>query len=232
MRLPDPGGCTGVFTSVDVPALSAEERRALPPQAPAIPPAALRRALDANYYALAYAESGTAEGESLSNFAHRARMHTRVPPAVLSTITFDDRTLGTELTTAELARLTEAVHAARAPLARRLDRMILELTPDGDEPPVTAHLDARLGLNAGAEIGFASRRILVGPELVLLARQDDELAFVLGHEIAHVVREHTWQKAFQETLMGILTGGYTWFARDRIASGILSHGTLPRVRPR
>jgi predicted Zn-dependent protease len=92
---------------------------------------------------------------------------------------------------------------------------------------VTYRLDARLRLNAGAEVGFRSRRILVGPSLVLLAESEDALAFVLGHELAHVVHHHTKFKAAQDLLVHALTFGYGGGAPGEAIAGVLSQGSMP-----
>jgi predicted Zn-dependent protease len=48
-----------------------------------------------------------------------------------------------------------------------------------------------MGLNAGAPQVFGSRTVFVGPQLALLLDDDNELAAVLGHEVAHITQGHT-----------------------------------------
>ncbi len=61
-----------------------------------------------------------------------------------------------------------------------------------------------MGLNAGAAAGFDSHQISVGPQLILMTETDDGLAFILGHEIAHVTQGHTRTLAVQELVVGTL----------------------------
>src|SRR5262249_58980317 len=56
---------------------------------------------------------------------------------------------------------------------------------------------APMGLNAGVPQVFGSRTVFVGPQLALLLDDDNELAALLGHEVAHITQGHA-------------TAGATW----------------------
>ena len=58
--------------------------------------------------------------------------------------------------------------------------------------------------NAGALHGFDSRHIVVGPKVILLAESEDALAWLLGHEVAHITNHHTTIGAVQDLLVGTL----------------------------
>jgi len=228
-RVPLPGasGCTGLFTDVELLPVSREERVALVQETAGITRKRLRARLRENYYRIAYEEGGGESHESLSAFLDRRLARERVPSAVLVTIDVDRLEFVTEPEPAKLQALREAVSQAQLPLARRLDRVTRSVAAAAPGREVTSHLDARLGLNAGAELGFTSRRVLIGPELVLLAGSADALAFVISHEVAHIVRDHTRITALQDMMIAILTLGYTFRSPNDTIAGILSHGTMP-----
>jgi predicted Zn-dependent protease len=141
---------------------------------------------------------------------------------VLKSVTFTPTS-----TSAQRQAFRRAVTDARKPLEQRLDRVAAKMTAAAARPAVTWKLDARRRLNAGAEIGFGLRPILVGPSLVLLAESEDALAFVIGHELAHVVHHHTKLKAAQDLFIDVLTFGYGSGAAGEALAGILSQGSVP-----
>lgn len=147
-----------------------------------------------------------------------------VPPGLLAGVVLTSVTFVPTSTPEQRRALSQAVTEARKPLERRLERVAAKIAAAAARPDVTYHLDARLRLNAGAEVGFGSRRIFVGPSLLLLAEPEDALAFVLGHELAHIVHHHTKFKAVQDLLIRVATLGYGTGLTGEAISGILSHG--------
>ena len=176
-----------------------------------------------NYYRILY-DDGAVPGESRDTFVTRMLSEEQAPPGLLAGIEPESLKFAVAPTPEQRRDLQRAIAEARRPLAQRLDRVAARLTSVAARPDVTYRLDARMRLNAGAEVGFGSHRILVGPSLVLLAESEDALAFVLGHELAHVVHHHTKLKAAQDLFIWVATFGYGTGLTGEAISGILSHG--------
>ncbi|MBI3767865.1 MAG: M48 family metalloprotease [Deltaproteobacteria bacterium] len=146
------------------------------------------------------------------------------PPGLLAGVEPESLKFAVAPTPEQRRDLHLAIAEARRPLAQRLDRVAARLVSATARPDVTYRLDARMRLNAGAELGFGSHRILVGPSLVLLAESEDALAFVLGHELAHIVHHHTKFKALQDLFVWVVTLGQATGRTGETISGILSQG--------
>ena len=86
---------------------------------------------------------------------------------------------------------SEAVARYQAPLRQRLGRVGGRIAAAAGRSDLVFVLDATQGMNAGAFAGFNSRQIAVGPQIVLFTGTEDELAAVLGHEVAHITHGHT-----------------------------------------
>jgi Peptidase family M48 len=220
-------GCGGLFTSVALPRVTSDEQRALEESVPHLTERELNLRLRGNYYRIVYDEGGSSTSESREAFVTRMLSEEHAPPGLLAGVVLKSLRFAAVPTPEQRRALRRAVAEARRPLARRLNRVAATLAAAAGQPDVTCRLDARLRLNAGAEVGFTSRRILVGPSLVLLAESEDALAFVIGHELAHVVHHHTRFRAVQDLFVRTLTLGYgTGVAGDAIV-GVLSQGSLP-----
>jgi predicted Zn-dependent protease len=86
----------------------------------------------------------------------------------------------------------EPVHARIRAVATR----VLGAAGRGDLGVVT---DAQVGLNAFVPVERNATTIYVGTELGVAAQSDDELACVLGHELAHLTEGHTESGAWVNT---------------------------------
>jgi predicted Zn-dependent protease len=94
-----------------------------------------------------------------------------------------------------------------------------------------------MGLNAGAPSVFDSRTVLVGPQLSLLLDDDDELAAVLGHEVAHIAQGHTTSQATwnavistMQVLVAVAVLRHTGSPAEAVVAGgltgLAAHGAL------
>lgn len=94
----------------------------------------------------------------------------------------------------------EALQERFAGYARRL--------PDAPAVRVAFRLGGPVGANAFALPGG---QIIVTDELVLLARDDDDIAAVVSHELGHVAGRHGLRQALQSTVIGLVVG---WMVGD------------------
>jgi hypothetical protein len=217
-------GCGGLFTPVALPHVSRDEQRELEESAPHLTASELDLRLRRNYYRILYAEDGISTGEARDAFVDRMLSEEHVPPGLLAGVEPESLKFAVAPTPEQRRDLQLAIAEARRPLAQRLDRVAARLTSAAARPDITYCLDVRMRLNAGAELGFGSHRILVGPSLILLTGSEDALAFVLGHELAHVVHHHTKFKAAQDLFVWVATLGYATGRTGETISGILSQG--------
>ena len=220
-------GCGGLFTVVPLPPVTSEDQRALEESVPHLTASELNLRLRRNYYRILDEDQGGVPGASREAYVTRMLSEERAPPGLLAGVQLRALRFAVEPPSERRRELRQAVLRARAPLAQRLDRVAARMASTAGVPEVPCRLDARLRLNAGAEVGFRSRRILVGPSLVLLAESEDALAFVIGHELAHVVHHHTKLKAAQDLFIDALTFGYGSGVAGEALAGILSQGSMP-----
>jgi hypothetical protein len=219
-------GCSGIFTAVPLPHVTSADQRALEESVPRLTASELNLCLRGNYYRILYDDRGVT-GESRDAFVTRMLSEEHAPPGLLAGVVLKSVTFAPTSTPAQRQALRQAVGDARKPLERRLERVAARIAAAAARPDVTCRLDARMQLNAGAEVGFTPRRILVGPSLVLLAESEDALAFVIGHELAHVIRHHTKLKAAQDLFIRMITFGYDSGVAGEFIAGILSQGSIP-----
>jgi len=217
-------GCGGLFTVVALPHVSWHAQRELEESVPKLTANELDLRLRRNYYRILYAEDGGSTGEARDAFVGRMLSEEHAPPGLLAGVEPESLKFAVAPTPEQRRDLQLAIAEARRPLAQRLDRVAARLTSAAARPDVTYRLDGRMRLNAGAELGFGARRILVGPSLVLLAESEDALAFVLGHELAHIVHHHTTLKAVQDLFIWVVTFGQATGRTGETISGILSQG--------
>jgi predicted Zn-dependent protease len=90
----------------------------------------------------------------------------------------------------DLRELSAIVARYQAPLQRRIEVIGSRVAAAAGRPDIRFQL-APLDLNAGTPQVFGSNTVGVGPQLVLLLDDDNELAAVLGHEVAHITQGHT-----------------------------------------
>jgi len=226
MPSPSLTGCGGLFTTVPLSHVTSGDLRALEESVPRLTPSELNLRLRGNYYRIHYDDGGVT-GESRDAFVTRMLSEEHAPPGLLAGVVLKSVTFAPASTPAQQQALRQAVGDARKPLEQRLERVAARIAAAAARPDVTCRLDARMQLNAGAEVGFTPRRILIGPSLVLLAESEDALAFVIGHELAHVIRHHTKLKAVLDLLIRMVTLGYRSGVVGEFIVGILSQGSIP-----
>ncbi len=80
----------------------------------------------------------------------------------------------------------------------RIARRLLEAVP---QPPPVQFISAagEPTINAGATFG----KVMVTAGMMEFLRSDDELAMILGHELAHIIREHVARGAINSALLSI-----------------------------
>jgi Zn-dependent protease with chaperone function len=125
-----------------------------------------------------------------------------VPLTVIRTDTGPLRAAATPQGIANTTSLAEAATdpgVLRRVIARRVRAVGVHVAGAAGMPRLRFLVDAGFGANAGAPFGFfETDRVYVGSELVLLAGSDDELACVIGHEIAHISEGHTRSAAWAD----------------------------------
>lgn len=193
-------GCAGTFTRAPMPSVSWQEQRAIEAATPALDAQNLVALLRRNYYLIAFRELGGSPTESANDYATRMIANeTTLPWSVFASVTPEQLRLLAQQNPAEVsAAAIQVVTVAQAPLHQRVRRIGSAVAARAGRSDVTFELDPGVGLNAAAAPGG---RVLVGPQLVMLAASDDELAFVLGHELGHIVRGHLQAKATQSAIV-------------------------------
>lgn len=87
----------------------------------------------------------------------------------------------------DLARAVEGLQASLDENLRRVGGTVLTAASRSD---VTLSLAHELGANAIVPSEEDANEIYVGPDMILLAQTDDQLACVIGHELAHIEAGH------------------------------------------
>jgi predicted Zn-dependent protease len=82
----------------------------------------------------------------------------------------------------------------------RVARRLLQTIPERERPQVQFTLAANEGsINAGATFG----QVMVTEGMMQFVRSDDELAMIVGHELAHITQGHVSRGAMSNTVLGI-----------------------------
>src|ERR1043166_5581781 len=82
----------------------------------------------------------------------------------------------------------------------RVARRLLHAIPERERPQVQFSLAANEGsINAGSTFG----QVMVTEGMMRFVRSDDELAMILGHELAHITQGHVSRRAMSNTVLGI-----------------------------
>ncbi len=82
----------------------------------------------------------------------------------------------------------------------RVARRLLQTIPKQERPQVQFSLDFGEGsINAGATFG----EVMVTEGMMQFVRSDDELAMIVGHELAHITQGHVTRGAMNNTVLGI-----------------------------
>lgn len=101
-----------------------------------------------------------------------------------------------------------AAEQVQAPVVRRVHDVGERVLAASGRSDVEIVVDPEVGLNAMVPMKFDSRTMYVGPELALAAQSDDELACVMGHELAHISEGHTtsgaWANVGKQTLTALV----------------------------
>jgi predicted Zn-dependent protease len=195
--------CSGCFSRAPLPNAGFIENRRAWASITATDEATYVTYLKRSFYQLWIAEYGasslppTIEGATSNDPTAMAQAEGPVSALLLVQITSDQLTaLAPTLSAQGLRDLTETVSLYQAPLQRRIERIGSRVAAAAGRNDIAFTL-APVGLNAGAPQVFGSRTVFVGPQLALLLDDDNELAAVLGHEVAHITQGHT-------------TAGATW----------------------
>jgi predicted Zn-dependent protease len=80
----------------------------------------------------------------------------------------------------------------------RVARRLLEVIPNRPQVKFTL-VPGELSINAGATFG----QIMVTEGMMRFVRSDDELAMIIGHELAHLTQGHVSKGAFSNMALGI-----------------------------
>lgn len=106
----------------------------------------------------------------------------------------------------------------------RVARRLVQAVPN--PPQVNFLLAAReSSINAGATFG----KVIVSEGMMRFVRSDDELAMILGHELAHLTEGHVSRGAVSNTLLGLgsaIVG--TLFPGGDIATGLVGQMVINR----
>jgi predicted Zn-dependent protease len=98
----------------------------------------------------------------------------------------------------DLPRHERTVYRRQLLQLERVARRLLETIPN--PPQVNFVLAAgERSINAGATFG----RVIVSEGMMRFVRSDDELAMILGHELAHLTEGHVARGAVNNTLLGL-----------------------------
>jgi hypothetical protein len=179
-----------------------------------------------SYYVILLGEHGAAPEEKVPEYATAMLAAEEVPLGLLAGIVPSELDLEEVSSPNSLALLEQEIAAARKPLERRLERVTHTIIEAAGRPDVTCTLAAAMGTNAGVEVRFRAHDILIGPSLVLLAQSEDALAFVVGHEVAHIMRNHIWPRALPHAIFRLFMFGYDPGPIAESAADILAHGGL------
>jgi predicted Zn-dependent protease len=126
---------------------------------------------------------------------------------------------------AELRLATEILH--EPDLLNWLRRICHQLEPSVDQPGFAYHCEL-MGGDHPSTIGLPGGYLFVSRSLIDFCKGSvDEVAFVIAHETAHVVRRHTWDRMIQQSALRAAS-----FAAGRagILSGWVRQQGLPMLR--
>lgn len=102
------------------------------------------------------------------------------------------------------------VEELQEPVHERIRAVATRVIGAAGRTDLTVVTDAQVGLNAFVPVELGASVIYVGTELGVAAQTDDELACVLGHELAHLTEGHTtsgaWVNAGKSVLAALAAG--------------------------
>lgn len=113
-------------------------------------------------------------------------------------------------TARQMYAVAEAAEAFQIVVYRRIAEVGQRMTGAAARPDIRIVPDASVGLNAAAPVRLEAAEVYVGTELAVALATDDELACVIGHELAHITEGHTsagaWAGVGKKVLTGIVAG--------------------------
>jgi predicted Zn-dependent protease len=198
-------GCAaGTFTHVPLPAVTAEDEARVTAAVRPLSAADTESFMRRSYYAIAYDEGPEYRREPREAFISRMTASEQPSGNTLASLTPQQLVEASQQMPSLSATLGDKVARAKIPLTQRLNRVARRVSDAAGRPDLLFSLDPRAGLNASALAGFDSHQIVVGPQIILASETDDGLAFILGHEVAHIARQHTRSLTVQQILVGTL----------------------------
>jgi hypothetical protein len=109
-----------------------------------------------------------------------------------------------------LEEAAQAVEYLQSFVHRRIADVGYRVVAASDRPTARIVSEPVVGANALVPVRFGANEAYVGTEIALLADSDDELACVVGHELAHLTEGHStegaWLELGKQTLSAIATG--------------------------
>lgn len=106
--------------------------------------------------------------------------------------------------------VADAAETFQVVIHRRIEEVGRRVTTAAGRSDIQILPDASIGLNAAAPVRLDAREVYVGTELAVALATDDELACVIGHELAHITEGHTsagaWAEVGKRVLAGVATG--------------------------
>ena len=192
--------CAGLYTSVPLPPVSRSEEAAVDREVRAISQYELKALLEQRYWEI-LGEEATAVGRQPSQMSRRS--HDEMSPVDLAILTGQQvADTQSRVQPSDYYLFRHAVDSTQTTLARKVAQVGSRVAMAAGRPDITFSLEPSVGMGAGAVAGFSATQIYVGPQMVMLTPNDDGLAFVLAHEVAHHQHAHTRALAIQEVLIG------------------------------
>ena len=98
---------------------------------------------------------------------------------------------GSSAEAAKAGEVADTIEWYQQVVTRHVEAVGRPVAEAAGRPALSIVVDPAVGANALVPHGRDVNRLFFGPELALLARQEDEVACVLGHEIAHMTEGHS-----------------------------------------
>lgn len=205
-------GCSSRALLPEVP--QAEQNRAWQ-SIPAVDDQTFRTYIKQSYYRLWLSQYGAvtpptvAPGTKLDPESLAAAESSVSALEVIQLIPLQLHAMRDEFEARELELLIAEVERYRAPIIRRVERVGAMVANAAGRSDLSFEI-MPIGLNAAVPKEFGVATVWVGSELALLLESDDELAAVLGHEVAHIVEGHAakgaaWDLAISALQVAVAT---------------------------
>ncbi len=192
--------CAGLYTAVPLPAVSSAERAALEREIRPTSQYELKALLEQRYWEISREETANLDARATHVSWQSGGGLSPVDLAILTGQQVKDS--HSWVSSSDYYMFRRAVATSQAILARKVEQVGSRVAIAAGRPDIMFSLDPSIGMNAGAVAGFSATKIFVGPQIVMLTPNDDGLAFMLAHEVAHHRHAHTRALAIQELLIG------------------------------